>query len=212
MYMNIVYKAVTKHTKQMLRDFVRFTYRMQYPKSTFRLCVFGTGMWVLTPFFKGDMLLRILFAVLGGVIVVFALTRHLIAANRLAEHDEYYQKQTEITFLFEEKEFSIQTGSDTVHMKYAEISQVYKDKRNYYLWINNEDVQVVPRIDFVTGDEQAYETFISQKINEEVQPLYLPLRKRLSLMNEARKQAEKLHDEKIKKKKEERKHGRANKK
>ena len=210
--MNIVYKAVTKHTKQMLRDFVRFTYRMQHPKSTFRLCVFGAGFWTLTPFLRGDMPARILLAVFGGFIVVFALTRHLIAANRLAEHDEYYQKQTEIIFLFGEKEFSIQTGTDEVPMKYTEISQVYKDKRNYYLWLNNEDIQVLPRADFATGDEETYETFISQKIKKEVLPLYLPLRERLILMNEARKQAEKVHDEKIQKKKEEHKHGRANKK
>ena len=211
--MNIVYKVVTKHTKQMLRDFVRFTYRMKSPYSTYRFCILGTGFWVLTPFFKGSLYPRILLSALGVLIIAYAFTRHLIVARKIARYDTYYQKQTEITFLFGHAEFVIQTEADDkeMHIQYGEITQVYKDKCNYYLWVNNEDVQILPRVDFTQGDEQAYETFIAQKTGSTVVPLSLPLGARLSRMNEARKQAEMLHDEKIKKKKEERKNERTNK-
>ena len=98
------------------------------------------------------------------------------------------------------------------HVQYGELTQVYKDQRNYYLWINDEDVQVLPRADFVAGEEAMFETFISHKIRKEVIPLQLPLKKRLAVMNTARKQAEAMHDEKIVKKREERKNAKANKK
>lgn len=220
--MNIVYKVMTKHTRQMLRDFVRFTYRMNHPKATFRFCVLGVGFWVLAPFFKGSMQTRILVSAFGALIIIFAFTRHLIAAAKLEKNDEYYQKQTEITFLFGHAELLVQIGDDKqeiqemheiheIHIKYGEISHAYKDKRNYYLWINNEDVQILPRASF-GENEEAYEAFMSQKMGKEIVSLSLPLGKRLTRMNEARKEAERLHDEKIAKKKEERENERANKK
>ena len=210
--MNIVYKVVTKHTRQMLRDFVRFTYQMNHPKATFQFCILGTGFWVLAPFFKDNMRTSIVLGMIGAMMIVFAFTRHLIAAAKLAKNDAYYQNQTEITFLFGHAELLIQTGDDKkeMHVKYGEVSYAYKDKRNYYLGINNEDVQILPRAGFA-GNEEAYEAFMRQKIGGEIVSLSLPLRKRLSLMNETRKQAEKMHDDKIAKKKEVRKNERTSK-
>lgn len=211
--MNIIYQIVTKHTKQMLRDFARFTHRIKTPYATYRLCVLGVGFLLLVPFFRGTLYLRILLAVLGILTIIFAFARHRIAARKIAKYDKYYQNQTEITFLFGHAEFLIQTKDDEqdMHIQYGEITRTYKDKRNYYLWVNDEDVQILPRADFVTGTEEAYEAFITQKTSREMIPLSLPLRTRLRRMNATRKQIEMLHDEKIKKKKEERKHERANK-
>ena len=210
--MNIVYEVVTKHTRQVLRDFVRFTYQMNHPKATFRLCVFGVGFWVLIPFLQDNLQACMLLGILGAMVIVFAFTRHLIAATKLEKQDECYQNQTDITFLFGHAKLLIQIGDDKkeMHVRYGEISHVYKDKRNYYLWINNEEVQLLPRASFA-GNEEAYEAFMRQKIGGEIVSLSLPLRKRLSRMNEVRKQAEKMHDEKIVKKKEERKNERTNK-
>jgi len=199
--MTTVYRVVTKHTKQVLKDFIRFTYKVNYPKSTFRLCVIAAGFFILALFLQHQPLAMGFSIVIGFAVFVFTFTRHLIAFSKLTKQDENYQNQTEIEFTFGQSEFIICRLETENHIKYGEISNVYQDKRNYYLLINKEDLQVIPRSDFAFGNSSEFERFISHKIGKEVNDLYIPFKERMKRMNESRKQAEEMHDEKIEMKK-----------
>ncbi|MGO5053758.1 YcxB family protein [Lachnospiraceae bacterium LCP25S3_G4] len=184
--MTPVYKVKTKHEKEVLKAFIKLTYRVRHPKSTSRLCIFGIMLFFLAYAFNGTLGTYIC-AGLGGVFIVFAFTRQNIALRKLMANDELYQKQTEVQFTFGESEWVIHNGlSDPKqHIKYGEINVAYKDSQYYYLSVNNQELHVLPRKDFIQGDEEAFQDFLEGKIGEPLKPLNIPRKEKWRIFKEA---------------------------
>jgi len=167
--------------------------------------VIGAGFLILAMFLTHQQLAMVFCILFGMLVIIFAFTRHLIAFRKLSKHDLNYLNQNEIEFVFRQAEFIIQGAGTKLdeRVKYGEISNAYKDKRNYYLLINEEDLQVIPYQDFAAGTYLEFESFIANKIGKPVNDMNIPFKERLRMINEKRKQAEAIHDEKIKKKRQE---------
>ena len=45
--MTVKYRVKTKHTKELLKEFVKFSFRVNHPKTTFRLFVIGVGFLII---------------------------------------------------------------------------------------------------------------------------------------------------------------------
>ena len=201
--MTILYKIVTRHTREVLEDFVNFTYRVKYPKGRFRLCVLGAGLLILSMYATKIPAFMYIFAVLGVVILGFAFARPFLAVKRLSRNDELYLKQSGIEFVFGQSGFEVYNELEEKKstVKYGEITAVYKDKRNYLLSINNEQLHFMPYRDFSIGDAVQFNKFIEDKTNKKVINLNMPLRERMRKLNTDRRHAEALHDQKIEDKK-----------
>ncbi|MGL6197614.1 MAG: YcxB family protein [Lachnospiraceae bacterium] len=197
--MTILYKVVTGHTREVLEDFVNFTYRVKYPKGRFRLCVLGAGLLILSLYATKIPAFMYIFAVLGVTILGFALVRPFLAVRRLSRNDELYLKQSGIEFVFGQSGLEVYNELEKKKsiVKYGEITAVYKDKRNYLLSINNEQLHFVPYRDFCIGDAVHFQKFIEDKTNKTVIDLCMPLIERMRKLNADRKRAEALHDQKI---------------
>lgn len=201
--MTVVYRIVTRHTEQVLKDFIRFTYRVRHPRAGFQLWMMGIGFVVLAIFLPGEILPRILCGAIGALLILFACTRHLIAFSKLAAGDRLYQEQKMIELEFGQAEFTINEheGEGLRHIKYSEINKLYVDKRNYYLLLHNEELQVLPFADMTDGEGKQFEEFIHYKTGEECKHLDLPLRERIVAINRERKRIEQEHDKRIQEKK-----------
>lgn len=197
--MTILYKVVTRHTREVLEDFVNFTYRVKYPKGRFRLCVLGAGLLILSLYATKIPAFMYIFAGLGVAILGFALVRPFLAVRRLSRNDELYLKQSGLEFVFGQSGLEMYNELEEKRsiVKYGEITAVYKDKRNYLLSINNEQLHFMPYRDFCIGDVVQFKMFIEDKTNKKVIDLNMPLRERMRKLNTDRKHAEALHDQKL---------------
>lgn len=206
--MTILYKLKLKHTKEVLNDFIKFSYRINHPKSAFRLITFGTCCILIGFVAMGhNTFLTYAGFIIGAFLLIMLLLRNSIAFARLAGNDKLYKEQSDIVLSFGQSEFLINDVADnnTENVKYPEIHQVFKDKNNYFILINNEDLQVLPFESFEVGDATGFNKFIESKIGKPVIDMSIPFKERLKLMNEARKQAELLHDQKVEAKKRDKK-------
>lgn len=198
--MTILYKIRLKHTKEVLKDFIKFSYKINHPKSAFRLFTFGTCCILIGFVALGyNTFLTYAGFIFGAFLLIMLLLRNQIAFKRLASNDKLYQEQSDVILEFGEAKFFIQDHQDESlqEIKYGEIHQVFKDKNNYYLLINNEDLQVLPYAKFELGSAGEFATFIERKTKKAVIDMSIPFITRLKMMNTARKQAEALHDQKL---------------
>jgi len=197
--MTIMYKALTQHTDQVLKDFIRFTYKVKHPKAKIQLSIMGIGFLLLALFLKDELRMRLVLAGVGLLILVFVLTRHLIVFRRLARKDERYQKKTNIEFKFGQAEFIIADDFEDGErkVKYSEITDIYCDKRNLYLLLNGEELQVMPWQDFTGGSTEEIKRFLILKTKRKIKELYIPFSDRLRRIKAGMKEAEVMHNQKI---------------
>lgn len=198
------YKVVTRHTKTMLRDFVKFRNRITAPTMTFRFvmlsaCFYTFGLIVLkdrtsTP--------AIVSYVLGTLLLGFGLFRSTIGANKLAKVDKHYQEQNDITFSFGTGGFTVESGSEEdAHFRYSDVDLSYKDAVYYYIGTKNSDLFLLPKADFIEGGEEGFEEFMNRKTGVTMQMTKLPWKVKLAILMQARDMAYDEHQQKKKNKK-----------
>ena len=200
--MTPVYEVKTTHTQKVLEDFIKFTYRIKYPRVTTHLLILSACFAAFAYFTRGGVGMYI-FIVLAVLLAGFTLNRHRISFRKLAKVDKNYQNQSEIHLVFGESEFHIENIDldQNERITYAEISFVYVDDNNYYISINNEDLQLLPKSDFVLGDPTQFYDFLSDKTGQPIRPLYIPWKVRIQMMMEYRD----VRAEQVKKRQEEKK-------
>lgn len=201
--MTSIYKVNTKHTKKILEDFISFTYRMRANMIVGKLIVFATSFLLLAYISKGSSLMYV-FAAIGIFILIFILFRKKLAFRKLAKNDLNYQKQSEIVFTFGYSEFLIDNKEveEVEHVRYAQISSLYKDEGYYYIGVNNEDMHMLPKADFTMGTPETFEAFIGKCAGKEVRPTKVPFKQRYQEALEKQKALDaKREEERLAKKK-----------
>lgn len=201
--MTSIYEVTSKHTKEVLKDFIKFTYKVKYPKMTYRLSLLAGCFILLAVAFRDIPVGSGICGVIGFLVLIFTFNRHVIAAMKLAKVDRNYKNQSEIRFKFGPGGLAVENPEEdaTVNARYSEISDIYKDKRNFFVAVNNEEVYVLPYADFKIGNTETFEEFLLVKTRKEMRDLNLPLMERLKRTNESRKRMEREHDEKLAEKK-----------
>lgn len=175
--MTPVYKVSTRHTKEMLKAFIKFSYQVNHPKATFRLSVFGVMFLLLAYGFRETSAMYVL-VIIGLLVIIFTFSRQNIAFMKLSANDPVYQKQTEVQFVFGESEFVVTNvlDNEVQNIQYAEITNLYADKDYYYLSVNNEALHIIPKNDFVQGTSHEFGVFIKQKTGKSMHPPRKPIK------------------------------------
>lgn len=186
--MTPVYEVRTRHTKKVLEDFIGFTFKMRNPRMTAMIAVFGVCLYTLAYIARDKKGIWITCLILGTLIIIFAFTRKKIAVSKLAKNDPNYQNQTDIHFVFGEKEFTVEDAmtDGAEHLKYGEIAYIYADDQYYYISINNEVLHMIPKSDFQLGSAEAFYQFISNKTKKDIRPTSIPWKMRIRMMMEYR--------------------------
>ncbi|HCR83101.1 MAG TPA: hypothetical protein DIW07_06770 [Lachnospiraceae bacterium] len=198
-HMSALYKVKTTHTKQVLKDFIKFTYKVKNPKASLRLYTLSGCFFVIAATFKDFKAAMLISAAIGIFIFLFTLFRHKIALFRLKRNDQTYKQQSEILFSFDMGGFIIETNgvSTGEKIKYSKITSFYRDTRNYYIGVNDAELHVLPYSDFKLGNVKDFTAFIKSKTGKEVMELKIPLKEQIQRMQRAIKLSEEQHDQQI---------------
>ena len=194
-----LYKVETRHTRQVLKDFIKFTYKVKNPRASLRLYTLSGCFFVLAAALKGLTTQMIIFAAIGIALFLFTLFRHEIAISKLAKNDPNYQNQSDIIFSFGMNGFVIENKTITSEekLKYSQVTDFYRDTRNYYIGVNNEELHILPHLDFKLGKENEFAAFMKARTNKEVTELKFSLKEKLKRVRAEMRLAEDQHDQRI---------------
>lgn len=180
--MTPVYTIQTKHTKEVLEAFIKFTYRVKSGNMTFRLCLFGSGFLMIAYMVRDTLIPMIGFGLLGLLVLFFAFMRKNIAFQKLSQNDPNYQSGSEIIFTFGHGNFTVEgvEKQDKQQIQYGQVSSIYQDEDYFYLGVNNEDMHVLPKRDFTEGSPERFGEFVAGKSNHKVIPVKVPFKERIA--------------------------------
>ena len=203
--METKFKVVTKHTKQVLLDFIAFRNQIKAPRATFQIAMMGMCFYTLVLILLPEKYYTasIVCAVLGTLLMAFAFGRKYISLSQLKKVDKHYEAQDEIVFEFANGGFDVNDElNGKQHYRYSEVNAFYKDKKYFYIGTDKDDLFLISREEFVLGDVEKFEGFIAGKSGEQAKLTKLPFKKQIEILFQARDIA---YEERQRKKEEKRK-------
>lgn len=184
--MTAVYEVRTKHTKQVLKDFIIFREAIRNIHINFRLIVLG--ICGITLAYIGKDISKFSYVCLGfaALMFLFALVRRSWGVLKLGAADKLYQRQDELQLVFGEKEFHVNNlgTNEELHIRYGEVEYMYADDTYYYISVNNEDLYMLPKADFVMGTAESFYNFMMGKTKKEFRPVKISWKMKLDILGQ----------------------------
>lgn len=200
------FEVKTVHSRELYEDFVKFTYKVKTPMTTFRLCLFASCFLTISYVIWGTTGSYVSGA-FGLFLVMFAFLRHKIGASRLIKSNKNFDKKQPVVFEFYEKEFTVDNLDIGSKVLYHEAEELYEDASYYYINVNNELVHIIPKKDFTIGEPEKFREFIEKRCKLSFQPPKKPFKQKykeaLTMQKETDVQKEQKYQERKRKKLEE---------
>lgn len=162
------YVVATVRDKQLLKTFVKFYNRVKHPRVTVYNLVVG-GTLVALPSVQGAIKQpgTTICYVVGTVMLFLALFRHHISIYMMKSNAET-KYNAYVTYFFGSTAVQVEEAGKISRLgNYKKIYCVWEDERNFYLGMNEDDLVVLPKKDFTTGDAATFRDFILDKSRAE---------------------------------------------
>ncbi|MGN0333646.1 MAG: YcxB family protein [Lachnospiraceae bacterium] len=161
--MTILYEVKTGHTEKVLKAVVNFydKKRSDRNKIMIQYAVLAALFFMLPRAMKMPTYGYGICWMIGALVVVLALTKKQLTYSNMKRKDKYYIERTEITMSFGHSGFEIK-DEEKHSYKYHLIKKLYEDKEMFFFLMEDGDLFVVPREDFVLGDSDDFRQFVEQ--------------------------------------------------
>lgn len=163
------YKVSVRRDTKMMKTFVKFSNRVNHPKVSLHLFIIGaaiTGIPIIDP--KGKIWGIIICYTVGIFCLLMAFFRHYIAVYKMRKNPEI-QVNEELTYVFGNK--GVQTYKDGELERnmggYKKIYRVWEDEKHFFVGMNEEDLLILPKNKFETGDVDMFRDFVLEKSKAE---------------------------------------------
>ena len=168
--METKFKVVTKRTIKSVKDYILLVYRARYPRMTGHFILIGV-LGIMTPYFLDELrsnqsFSKVLF-IIGVLSLLMAFGRHYIGAFRTVQNDEAYKEGWELTYQFTQKGmYAYRNGEMEKNIgTYNHVTALYSSEHYFYIEIDDAEMYVLPVKDFVEGDPNEFEEFITKRSN-----------------------------------------------
>ena len=151
------YTVAICYDDKMMETFIRFYNRVKHPRATVFLTSIG-GMLFLLPFFNEGIALpgKIICYVLGPVLLLFGLFRDKLSVQMMKKDSNFKYKE-ELVYRFGNTSVEVDRSEGTERMgNYKKIFRLFEDEKNFYVNINEDDLLVLPKANFVEGDPDSF--------------------------------------------------------
>ena len=179
--MTILYEVETGHSSKVLKAFARIYNEKtkNNKKIMFRYFIVAAILCTIPRAFavKGNE--RLLYWGTGLIVIAVALLRNQISYLGLLYRDPYYKYGIKIRMSFGHSGFEVQDKVRTVSYKYNLIQNLYADRDIFYLHMEDDDLFLVPREDFVSGDPKKFYEFMQNAARKEFEAENLTFKQRL---------------------------------
>jgi hypothetical protein len=200
--MTILYEVKTGHTRKVLKAFSKLYMEMgNSRKVMFRMAILAAILFTLPRAMKAPDYGYWICWGFGVFVVLLALARPKISYWSILYQDQYYRENREIRMSFGHSGFQVDDGAVNKY-RYAQIQELYADAEMYYLHMDDGDLFVLPKEDFVQGSPEAFYDFAQRNTGKEFTGVNLNLKQKLFRLKTQLYQAETVHDSKVGKKRE----------
>lgn len=148
----------------MLKTFVKFSNEVGHPRATGYMVIVGGTMFVL-PFINHDIALPgvIICHVMGALMVLLGVFRHQIGVSMLKSNPQTKLGE-ELVYLFGSTGVKVEKDGKVEHIgSYKKIYRIWEDEKHFYVGMDTEDLLVLPKWAFETGDYTTFRDFIVEK-------------------------------------------------
>lgn len=162
--MNAKYAVSICYDDKMMGAFIKFYNRVRHPRATFFLVSVGAMLFLL-PFFNEGIALvgEIICYVVGPLLFLLGLFRDKLSVLMMKKDPEFKYKE-ELTYRFGNTGVEADKSEGTVRLgNYKKIFRLFEDEKHFYVNINEDDLLVLPKANFVEGDPDTFKDFILDK-------------------------------------------------
>nr|WP_308000232.1 YcxB family protein [uncultured Merdimonas sp.] len=148
----------------MMKIFIKFTNRIRHPRVTFNLLATGVLLALVPTVIKGIALPGVVISYgMGVLLILMALFRQNISVSMM-KNDPQVKENEEITYLFGDSRIrALRDGREEDMGYYKNVYRVWEDERIYYVGMNEEDLLILPKDEFIEGDQESFREFILDK-------------------------------------------------
>lgn len=158
------YVVPVKRDRKLLKTFVKFSNQTRHPRTTVYMITVG-AMLIALPIANKDIALPgvIICYVMGTLMVLMGLFRHYIGVRMLEANPET-KLDEELTYIFANTDIKTEQDGEISRLgSYSAIYRLWEDEKYFYIGINEDDLMVLPKGDFVSGDVTTFRDFILEK-------------------------------------------------
>lgn len=179
--MTILYEVETGHSSKVLKAFAKiYNEKTKNNKRLmFRYMAVAAILFTIPRAFGVTGNERLFYWGAGLAVIAVAFLRDQISYLGLLYRDPYYKNGIKIRMSFGHSGFEVQDKVRTVSYKYNLIRNLYADRDIYYIHMEDDDLFLVPKEDFVTGDPVKFYDFMQNAARKEFEGVNLSFRQRL---------------------------------
>lgn len=181
--MTILYEVKTGHTKEVLMAFAKFYNEngKNNKKIMFRYGIAAVFFLMLPRALKLTGYYPALCWGLGVLIIVLAFVRTYLTYFGLLGRDIYYKYGIKINMSFGHAGFIVEDNEKNSY-KYHMIHKMYADNEMYYLYMEEGDLFIIPKADFVVGTPEKFYDFMQQNTGKEFREAHVSLKQKIIRM------------------------------
>lgn len=117
----------------------------------------------------------------GIVIIILAFARTYLTYFGLLGRDIYYKYNIKINMSFGHSGFIVEDNEKNTY-KYHMIREMYADNEMYYLYMESDDLFIIPKTDFVSGSSEKFYDFMQQNTSKEFKEVHISLKQKFIRM------------------------------
>lgn len=177
--MTILYEVETGHTKDVLMAFAKFYSEngKNNKKLIFRYGIVAAFFLILPKAFKLTGYYAALCFGMGLLVIVLAFARPYLTWFGLLGRDIYYKYGIKIHMSFGHSGFIVEDNEKNTY-KYHMIREMYADLQMYYLYMESDDLFIIPKTDFAVGTPEKFYDFMQQSTGKEFKEAHVSLKQK----------------------------------
>lgn len=175
--MTILYEVKTGHTRKVLMAFAKFYNNIgkNSMKLMFRYGIAAVCFLMLPRALKLSGVYPVICWGAGIAIIALAFARTYLTYFGLLGRDVYYKYNIKINMSFGHSGFVIEDHEKNSY-KYHMIREMYADNEMYYLYMESDDLFIIPKTDFTMGSPEKFYDFMQQNTGKEFKEVHVSLK------------------------------------
>lgn len=180
--MQVVYEVETKHTEDILKQYVKFQNGVITPTKKFQsflitLCVLA--LMLLVPYTN----FRIGCVIIAALIVLRTLLDDWFMVRYLKKEDNNYKKQNIIRYQFGKDRFHMDNPNEeeSLSLSYKDVRALYKDDKYWYLCMKGGELHIFAQEDVVNTDHK-FGIFLEKQTGLKMRSANITLKDKVLIM------------------------------
>ena len=148
----------------LLKTFVKFSNQVRHPRTTVYMVTVGT-MLVVLPIINKEIALPgvIISYVMGALMLLMGIFRHYIGVYMLKSNPQTKLNE-ELRYIFGNTDIKTDKAGQLEKLgSYSKIYRLWEDEKYFYIGMNEDDLVVLPKESFETGDITTFRDFLLEK-------------------------------------------------